>query len=164
MSDEMVDVVDEFDIVVGLSEKHEAHALGKRIRIVHVFIFDKQGRMLVQLRSGSVRFCPHHWVTAGSGHVQSGETYAQAGDRELQEEMGIQTPLTFEGTERYRDELSHEEFLGILRGTFDGEIRIHPEDVERSAFFTLDELREMILRGEKMHPEFLFLLRQRFGL
>lgn len=164
MADELLDLVDEEDRVIGTVMKSVAHAEGKRIRIVHVFIFDDQGRMAVQLRSMSVRFAPGHWVTAGSGHVASGETYEQAGVRELHEELGIKVPLTFEGTELYRDEDGKEEYLGVMRGDYSGEFAIHPDDVERVAWFTIDEVQEMITRGEKIHPEFLFLLRQRLGL
>lgn len=164
MPDELLDLVDEHDTVVGTVMKSVAHAEGKRIRIIHVFIFDSQGRMAVQLRSTTVRFAPSHWVTAGSGHVASGETYEHAGTRELQEELGVTTPLTFEGTELYRDDDGDEEFLGVMRGTYDGEFTVHPYDVERVACFTMDELQSMINRGEKIHPEFLFLLKKRFGL
>ncbi len=164
MKDELLDLVDENDQVIGTVMKSVAHAENKRIRIIHVFIFDTQGRMAVQLRSESVNFAPGHWVTAGSGHVAAGETYEQAGARELQEELGISVPLTFEGTERYQYVDGTEEFLGVMRGQYDGEFVVHPEDVARVAWFTMDDLQNMIRRGEKIHPEFLFLLIKRFGL
>lgn len=164
MSDELLDLVDEYDVVVGTVMKSVAHAEGKRIRIIHVFIFNAAGEMAVQLRSQSVRFAPGHWVTAGSGHVQAGESYEAAGARELHEELGINVPLKFEGTERYVDSDGDEEYLGVMRGEYDGDFTAHPEDVDRVQWFTLTELQNMITRGDKLHPEFLFLLRKRFGL
>lgn len=164
MPDELLDLVDEHDHVVGTVMKSVAHAEGKRIRIIHVFIFNSKGEMAVQLRSQSVRFKPSHWVTAGSGHVGAGESYEAAGQRELREEMGITTPLTFEGTELYRDDEGDEEYLGVMRGTYDGEFTAHPEDVERFEYFSMAQLKEMVERQEKLHPEFLFLLKKRFGV
>ncbi len=144
--------------------KHVAHAEGKRIRIVHVFIFNAKGEMAVQLRSQNVNFLPGYWVTAGSGHVASGETYEQAGIRETQEEIGINVTLMFEGTELYRNDLGHEEFLGVMRGEYDGAFTVHPQDVEKIEYFSMDQLQEMVTRNEKLHPEFIFLLKQRFGI
>lgn len=60
-------------------------------------VFIQVGQMALQLRSQSVSFCPNHWVTAGSGHVQAGESYTEAGARELFEEIGIQPSFNLQG-------------------------------------------------------------------
>lgn len=164
MADELLDLVNEKDEAIGTVMKQVAHAEGKRIRIIHVFIFDSQGRMAVQLRGPNVRFKPGYWVTAGSGHVKAGESYQTAGARELREEMGIEVPLTFEGAIGYRDELGHEEFLGVMRGTYDGAFTVHPDDVERIEYFSMEKIQDMVRKNDKLHPEFLFLLQQKFGM
>lgn len=163
MPDELLDLVDEHDRVIGTLMKSEAHAPGKIIRISHVILFNAKGEMALQLRSKNVRFAPGHWVTTGSGHVGSGETYQQAGARELQEEVGVTVPLTFEGTEFYTDDFNHtHEWLGVLHGTYGGNFTVDPEAVERVGWFSLDAIKKMIADGEKIHPELLFLLQKRY--
>ncbi len=164
MKDELIDIVNEKDEVVGTSLKHDAHAQGKRLRISHVFIFNSKGELALQLRSTTVSFKPGHWVTTGSGHIGAGETYLDAGIRELREEAGIDVPLTFEGTEFYKADNGAEEFLGIMRGTYDGNFICDADDVAEIRWCLMEEVQRMVTRGEPFHPEFLFLLRKRFGI
>ncbi len=164
MRDELVDIVNGKDEVVGTAMKKAAYADKKTIRIGHAFIFNAEGDMALQLRSRNVSFCPGHWVTAGSGHVLAGESYLQAGRRELREELGISVPLTFEGAEHYVQPDGMEKFLGVLRGTYDGVFSMHPDDVDDVKWFSMNEIQNMVARGERFHPEFLFLLTKRFGI
>lgn len=55
---EIFDVVDEDDNVVGQASREDAYKKGLLHRIVHVLIFDKKGRMLLQLRSKNKTFAP----------------------------------------------------------------------------------------------------------
>jgi len=47
--------------------------------------------------------------------------------------------------------------------TYDGPFYPNPKEVEKIAFFKIDEIKDMIKRGEKFHPELLFLF-TRHGL
>ncbi len=52
------------------------------------------GRVLLERRSADARIAPGAWDTPG-GHIEAGETPAEALARELEEELGIR-PLCFE--------------------------------------------------------------------
>lgn len=164
MRDEPVDIVDDQDRPVAVGSKREAYDKKQTIRIVHVFILNAKGEMALQLRSQNISFCPGHWVTAGSGHVQAGETYSQAGERELLEEIGVTTPLTFKGAEHYTQPDGMNKFLGVLEGTYDGDITKHPEDVDDVRYFSMAEIKQMVSSREKIHPEFLYLLKRKYGI
>ncbi|MDD5251824.1 MAG: NUDIX domain-containing protein [Patescibacteria group bacterium] len=77
-------VVDENDQVVGEAPVEEAHARGFWHRIAAVYLFDEQGRILVQRRADDGRL--DH---SAAGHVDVGESYLEAARRELAEELGV---------------------------------------------------------------------------
>ena len=155
--------MDEKDEVVGQADKDEAHQKNLPHRLAHIFIFNDQGEMAMQLRSREVNN-PLHWITAGSGHVKSGENYLDGAKKELFEEIGVKDiELEFmskdfftAGNERL--------FLGVFRGTHNGPFSPDPKEVEKIDFFSLDEIRNMVNRGEKFHPQFTFLLKKHFNI
>jgi hypothetical protein len=56
-----------------------------------------------------------------------------------------------------------EKFLVTFKTRNEGPFKPNPEAVERAEFFPMDGIRKMIARGEKMHPELLFLLREHYN-
>ena len=88
-SGEIFDVVDENDQVTGQNTRGEVHANRLLHRAVHVFVFNKRGDLLLQQRSMFKDVHPGVWDSSVSGHLDSGEDYAAAAVRELDEEMGI---------------------------------------------------------------------------
>lgn len=88
-NDELFDVVDEADQVVGQASRAEVHRQGLRHRAVHVLVFNKRGEVLLQQRSALKDVHPGLWDSSVSGHLDAGEDYPEAALRELAEEMGI---------------------------------------------------------------------------
>jgi isopentenyldiphosphate isomerase len=162
--DELMDVVDEHDAVVATASRRDVHEQLMRHRAVHVIAFDTEDRMALQLRSAGKSFCPLHWTTTASGHVISGESYEDAARGESAEELGVPLELEFFSKDLYRDIEGKERFLVTFTATHSGPFSPDPQEVERIAFFSMDEIHEMIVRGEKFHPVFLFLLEKRFGM
>src|SRR2546423_3913104 len=89
MSEEILDVVDEHDQVIGREARSEVHRRGLRHRAVHVLVFDGEGRVFLQKRSASKDTFPGVWDSSASGHLCSGEDYDSCAVRELQEEIGL---------------------------------------------------------------------------
>ena len=56
--------------------------------VVHIWPFDKDGRLLIQRRSGERKLMPNEWAATG-GSAVSGEESLEAALRELNEEIGI---------------------------------------------------------------------------
>lgn len=86
---ELFDVVDDEDRVVGQAERREVHARGLLHRAVHVFVVNRRGELLLQKRSRFKDMHPGVWDSSAAGHLDSGEDYAGAAVRELDEELGI---------------------------------------------------------------------------
>lgn len=88
-AEEVLDVVDADDVVVGAATRGEIHRHGHRHRAVHVLVYDASGKIYVQRRSWTKDCSPGLWDTSAAGHVDRGESYADAAQRELAEELGV---------------------------------------------------------------------------
>ncbi len=86
--DELIDIVDENDNVIGVKLKSEAHRDGSRHRSAHVWIV-KDGKIFMQRRGKNKRFFPNKFDVACAGHLMSGESYEEGAIRELKEEVGL---------------------------------------------------------------------------
>lgn len=158
---ELMDVVDEKDTIVGKATQEEIYEKELGHRIVHVLLFDRKGRMALQRRSKNDAFCPNHWSTAVGGHVRSGESYEEAALREYREELGTESELTLLGKEYYNPP-GLKKHLTTFTTTYEGPFKLGEEEVEHIAYFTLEEIENMIKDGEHIHPELLFLLKKHF--
>jgi len=76
-------VVNENDEVIGTMPKKEAHKNGVLHRIAVIYVENSTGEILVQHRADN--FLDH----SAAGHVDPGESYKEAAQRELGEELGI---------------------------------------------------------------------------
>jgi len=87
--DEVFDVVDAADQVVGRETRATVHALGLRHRAVHILVEDPQGRIYLQFRCATKDTFPRRWDSSCSGHLDAGESYEAAAIRELREELAL---------------------------------------------------------------------------
>ena len=90
--DEIFDVVDEQDQVIGREFRREIHRRGLRHRAIHIFWLRGDGQLCLQRRSYAKDNCPGLLSTSCAGHVDSGEDYLTAAVRELREELGVSVP------------------------------------------------------------------------
>ncbi|MCZ9338028.1 NUDIX domain-containing protein [Streptomyces sp. TRM76130] len=88
-ADEILDIVDEHDRVVGRAPRGEAYARGLRHRCVFVQVRDARGRIFVHRRTAwKLVFPSLHDMFVG-GVVGAGESYDDAALREAAEELGV---------------------------------------------------------------------------
>ncbi len=160
---EYLDIVDRDDNVTGQAPKDEIYQKKLTHRIVHVFVFNSEGKMALQLRAKDLSFCPDHWCTAAAGHVSAGESPEGAAIREYEEELGLATDtLEFFNKNFYTAHNSPDKFLYTYKLISNGPFNPSPREVQHVAYFTLDEIRDMIEKKEKFHPELLYLLKKYF--
>jgi ADP-ribose pyrophosphatase YjhB (NUDIX family) len=89
MTEEIFDIVNERDEVVGQAPRSEVHRTGLRHRAVHVLVFNARGEVFLQKRSMLKDTAKGKWDSSASGHVDSGEDYDPCAVRELREEIGL---------------------------------------------------------------------------
>ncbi|MEU3462297.1 NUDIX domain-containing protein [Streptomyces sp. NPDC006733] len=88
-ADELLDIVDEHDVVVGQARRAEAYARGLRHRCVFVLVRDGEGRTFVHRRTAQKLVFPSLYDMFVGGVVGAGETYDDAALREAEEELGV---------------------------------------------------------------------------
>lgn len=151
--DEMLDLVDREDNVIGSVRRSEAHRdLNLIHREVGVFIHDGKKRVLLQKRSANKEVAPGVWTTGAGGHVPKGVSPHAAVHHELKEELRFDADLrpvekTFVSTDG--QSIFSYRFLGEVAGL---EVVPNPEEVEAARFFTKAEFDQLIKQGEKIYP------------
>ena len=90
MNDELLDLVNDNDMVIGCAFRSEIYAKKKNnFRVVNLFIENSAGQLWIPRRTAVKKIYPLGLDASMGGHVACGETYAQALARELKEELDI---------------------------------------------------------------------------
>lgn len=94
MSEEMLEIVDENDNVIGIASRREIHEKGLLHREVHVLFITPTGDLIFQKRSMTKDTNPGCLTVAVGGHVGVGDSYALTAQRETKEETGLDIQLS----------------------------------------------------------------------
>ena len=142
---EQVILVDTNDSEVGVMEKMEAHKQALLHRAFSVFLFNKQGKMLLQQRAFSKYHSPGLWTNTCCSHPRPGESLDHAVTRRLQEEMGIEATVTkafdFIYKAALHNELSEHEFDHVYIGQYDGDVTPNPLEVGNFVYQSIEEVK-----------------------
>lgn len=158
--EELFDEVDELDAVIGPQTRNTVHVNNLRHRAVHLLVFNRLHELFLQKRSIWKDKNPGRWDSSAAGHVDSGETYARAAGREIQEELGVSCTLEKIGKLPCSARTGHE-FIEVFRGVHDGPFTLAPLELETGAFFPVEHIRAWLERSpEDFSPVF----RQVFAL
>src|SRR5436190_4374518 len=136
MSEEIFDVVNERDEVVGRERRSEVHRTGLKHRAVHVLMFNSKGELFLQKRSMSKDTHPGVWDSSASGHLDSGEEYDACAVREVREELGYELKCVPERILKIDAcKETGQEFVWIYRCQCEGPFQLHPEEIEDGKWF-----------------------------
>lgn len=123
--EEIVVLVNEEDEAIGVEEKMRAHLDGALHRAFSIFVFNSEGHLLLQKRSGTKYHSRGLWSNTCCGHPRPGESIEAASRRRLREEMGFDCEVEEVFKFIYRAELEgglfEHEYDHVLVGRFDGE-------------------------------------------
>lgn len=167
MTEEILDIVDEHDNIVGKASYQQVHAEKLQHRVAHVLLLNDMNEVLLQLRSEHKKAFPLHWSFSIGGHVRHGESYESALVREAKEEAGIEIgtdAFVFKGSGTYTDELGHKVMYRTYEMHYDGPIESDNDEVGAMQFVSWDTLRDMIEKGnEKMQREMVDVLKRHWA-
>ncbi|MCB1227356.1 MAG: ribosomal RNA small subunit methyltransferase A, partial [Verrucomicrobiales bacterium] len=144
--EERFDVVDEWDAVIGQETRAQVHATGLRHRAVHLLIWNGRGEVFLQQRSHLKDVAPLKWDSSAAGHLDAGETYAQAAVRELREEAGIAVETTERVLKIPASAATGHEFVELHQVKTSGRIHWPPEEVRTGEWFLPEQLDDWIER------------------
>merc|ERR1711991_52452 len=87
--DEVFEVFDENNSLVGTARRADVHTEGLFHRAVNVVLVDDAARVLLQKRSAAKKINGSMWDVSVGEHLNPGESYAAGAARGLWEELGI---------------------------------------------------------------------------
>jgi isopentenyl-diphosphate delta-isomerase type 1 len=143
--DEFFDLVDEHDRVTGRALRRDVHANGWRHRAVHILLFNRAGQVFLQKRSMRKDMAPGRWDSSCSGHVDSGEEYDAAAQRELGEELGLR--LADPPARWFRVEAgagTGNEFVWVYRAASEGPFALNAEEIDAGEWLAPAEVSRRI--------------------
>ena len=145
---------------LGLVARAEVHRRGLWHRASNVLLFDAAGHLYLQRRAPTKDVWPNAWDLSVGEHLQPGETFEQAAQRGLAEELAVcgvaLTPLgavVCGCIEVPELQIRDCEFQQSFRGTYDGEIVADPTEVADVRRIALDALAaEVIANPDSFTP------------
>lgn len=149
-------LVDEKDNVIGQAPKSICHlGRGRRHRAFSIFIFNKQGELLIQKRSAKKMLWPGYWANSCCSHPRTGEDMASAVNRRLWEELGLKSRLNYILKFRYQAKFktigSENEFCHIFAGKLNGKIKANPQEIAAWRFSSLKFLYQDIKTNPRQY-------------
>lgn len=134
--DDLVVLVDENDHPIGTASKLEIHHSQTPLhRAFSIFLFNQDGKFLMQQRALTKKTWPGVWSNSCCGHVRPGETTESAAHRRLEYELGLtKVDLTLALPKfRYRaekDGIVENEICPVFIGATAEEPDPNPDEVE----------------------------------
>jgi isopentenyldiphosphate isomerase len=144
----MFQLVDRNGTPVGAASREECHGNPLLIHlVVHLHVFDAQGRLYLQKRSTRKDTNPGLWDTSVGGHVNAGEAVAAALVREAREELDIDAAGAKFLYALLNEGAFESEFAQCFSLTWQGEIHPDADEIEEGKFFLLAEVESLIGTG-----------------
>lgn len=133
-------------------------------KVAGVLIFNDKNELALQLRAEHDSSFPGHWDISAGGGIDEGETELESANREMKEELGIESELEFIAHKHYtydawKPGVTREVDIWLYRTTYNGEFHLNLDEVTDIVFKSIDEIKEMVNSGEKFHPELLLVFK-----
>ncbi|WP_376689858.1 isopentenyl-diphosphate Delta-isomerase [Wenzhouxiangella sp. EGI_FJ10409] len=143
-------LVDEDDREIGTLSKGACHdGDGILHRAFSVFLFDAQGRLLIQQRAGEKRLWPLYWANSCCSHPRAGEEMDEATVRRTREELGVTAEVEFVYKFRYQANYldlgaEHELCWVYIGRTREDDVRPNPSEIAGWRFLTPAEVDALV--------------------
>ena len=117
--------------------------------VVHIVVFNSEGKMLIQQRVGTRNSHPNKWDLSVGGSVVSGESSSLGAERELYEELGLDVKL--EGRQSnfsINFEKGFNDFYIIDYDIDAKDVKFQKEEVQAVKWAEKQEILELIKAGK----------------
>lgn len=159
MSEEVFDVVNERNEVIGREPRSVVHREGLKHRAVHILVFNARGELFLQKRSMAKDCFPGAWDSSASGHLECGEDYDVCAVRELREELGYEAAANPKRLfEIAACDQTGQEFVWVYRFETDGPFNLQWSEVDAGGWFAPDVVTHWVeTRPEDFAPAFVLI-------
>jgi isopentenyl-diphosphate delta-isomerase len=135
--------------------KMEAHEKAVLHRAFSVFIFNKNGDLMLQQRAAHKYHSPLLWTNTCCSHQRDGEANLEAGKRRLFEEMGFNADLkevfSFVYKAPFDNGLTEHELDHVMVGYFDNKPNINKDEVEAYKWMALEDVKTDIEKNPHIY-------------
>lgn len=154
--DEVVDLVDNNDEIIGIVPRKGIHNTKRLHRSAHIFLVDPHDRIWLEHRAQKVDTYSGYYSSSVAGHIAHGESYLQGAQREVREELGISGLKLEQKHKLIASNRTSNEFVAFFIAQSARKPAKH-EDTEELKAFSVEQIDAMIAKGEKFVPIFLIL-------
>lgn len=149
MSDEIIEIVDDKNKVIGKEKRSIVLEKGLLHRAINLVLVNSRKQIFLQKRSAEKKVCPLTWDLSASEHMKPGESYEEGARRGLKEELGINAEVTLIRKQHLQkwdlaNGLKEHEFVELFLARFDGKIKIDKKELDSGRFFSINEIKRMI--------------------
>ena len=150
--DEILDLVDKNDKVIGQKPRSEIYAEGlTNFRVINAFLINSKGQLWIPRRGPHKRVFPSALAMSVGGHVETGESYEQAFKRELKEELNLDpTSTPYRVLGKLTPRAHHvSAFMTVYEIKSDRAPAYNKEDFTEYFWLTPQQFFQRIARGDK---------------
>ncbi len=142
--DEILDVVDSEDLIIGKASRVQVHNNELMHRSVHILVFNSTGSLFLQRRSMFKDESPGLWDSSAAGHVESGEDYLNCAKRELEEELSLSDVQLDEIIAIPAQIKTLCEHVRVYKCGTNGKVCIDKNEISEGRYFELPEARTLM--------------------
>lgn len=162
MQDEILDLVNDNDEVIGQMPRSEVHAKKlHNFRVINAFVMNDEGKIFIPRRTAHKRLFPNALDMSVGGHVETGEDYLAAFRRETMEELAIdidQVPWRDLGALNYREH-GVNAFMHVYEIRINDTPHYNPDDFSEHFWLSPQELLARLAAGDQSKGDLPILVR-----
>jgi isopentenyldiphosphate isomerase/intracellular septation protein A len=146
--EEWFPVVNEDGKVIGQAPRSVCHDGKSKLLhpVVHLHLFNKEGKLFLQKRSLKKDIQPGRWDTSVGGHIAPGESVEDALKRETSEEIGLKN-IVPQFVHRYVWESQRERELVFSFLTVSEDVPVtNPDEIDEGRYWSYDEINKSLGR------------------
>ncbi len=144
----LVDWVDAADRPVAKIRRSQVFQQGVGFRVVHVFVFNDLGELLLQQLGRDRDRNPLKWGSSVAGYLNAGESYPDGAIRRLREELSLTTPLRKLGGVVMQDQGASKFIALYLTSVSASAVAVgEPDHIESLRFEPIPEVQRWMLRS-----------------
>ena len=150
-------IVNDLDQIIGHRKKDQSYKERSMLRSVQIFVYNSKGELYIQKRSKNKSRYPSYFCASVAGHVEPGENYEQAATREIKEELGLKKieNLKFITKEKTPVGKNNYAMMTFFTTNTDQEIILREEEIDSGDFYTIENIKQLILKNNLFTPGFL---------
>lgn len=146
--EEWFDIVNADGHVLGKAPRSLIHGNPKLIHpVVHIHVFNKNGKLFLQQRSHKKERFAGFWDTAVGGHVSSGESVAAALLREAMEELGVDATKAVPLFKYVMHNEWESELIHTYKLVQNGPFKLCPIEMDDGRFWSAKEIDKNLGKG-----------------